>query len=181
VSPPDSVVNGEKVQIASGYYGRRGRNEFPSAVAHKNHLSKRMAGAFTILSMALLPDARLDQIISGPPLKFRATYKEAGRLEARPNGRTELGGNWLDMFHDPSTECPRRTSQCSSNQNLKAGRSPIYAGSRACPLHNRADYFPTLSGGASATRNKISNNRPSQLHHQWSDVQRLSNSLRTFV
>src|SRR5260370_16082915 len=65
------------------------------------------------------------------------------------------------MFHDHQVNALEEQVNVS-NQNLKAAEAQ-YTQARALVRYYRADYFPTLSGGASATRNKISNNRPPSL------------------
>jgi NodT family efflux transporter outer membrane factor (OMF) lipoprotein len=96
-----------------------------------------------------------------PTAEVPSAYKELGNWkEAQPNEQN-LGGNWWEMFQDPQLNSLE--SQVNvSNQNLKAAEAQ-YTQARALLRYNRAAYFPTLSGGASASRNKISNNRPPSL------------------
>jgi NodT family efflux transporter outer membrane factor (OMF) lipoprotein len=96
-----------------------------------------------------------------PAAEVPTAYKELGNWkEAQPNDQ-HLGGNWWEMFHDPQLNALE--SQVNiSNQNLKAAEAQ-YTQARALLRYNRAAYFPTVSAGASASRNKISNNRPPSL------------------
>src|SRR4029077_11170397 len=48
-----------------------------------------------------------------------------------------------------------------SNQNLKAAEAQ-YTQARALVRYNRADYFPTVAAGASASRTRVSKNAPPQ-------------------
>jgi len=134
---------------------------FPRLWHTKNHLSKRMAGAFTILSMALFAGCAVGPNYKRPAAEVPATYKEAGNWKPAQPDEQNLGGNWWEMFHDPQLNALEEQVNVS-NQNLKAAEAQ-YTQARALVRYNRADYFPTLSGGASATRNKISNNRPPSL------------------
>jgi NodT family efflux transporter outer membrane factor (OMF) lipoprotein len=96
-----------------------------------------------------------------PTAEVPATYKELGNWkEAGPNDRN-LGGNWWEMFQDQQLNALELQVNVS-NQNLKAAEAQ-YTQARALVRYNRAAYFPTLSGGANASRNKISNNRPPSL------------------
>jgi NodT family efflux transporter outer membrane factor (OMF) lipoprotein len=96
-----------------------------------------------------------------PAAEVPTAYKELGNWkEAQPNDQ-HLGGNWWEMFQDPRLNALE--SQVNiSNQNLKAAEAQ-YTQARALLRYNRAAYFPTVSAGASASRNKISNNRPPSL------------------
>src|SRR6266852_6900030 len=96
-----------------------------------------------------------------PAAQVPPAYKEAGNWkQAQPNEQN-LGGNWWEMFQDPQLNALE--SQVNvSNQNLKAAEAQ-YTQARALVRYNRAAYFPTISAGASATRNRISQNRPPSL------------------
>ncbi|HET6931516.1 MAG TPA: efflux transporter outer membrane subunit [Candidatus Acidoferrum sp.] len=134
---------------------------FPRLWHTKNHVSKRMAGAFTVLSMALIAGCAVGPNYKRPAAEVPATYKEAGNWKPAQPNEQNLGGNWWEMFHDPQLNALEEQINVS-NQNLKAAEAQ-YTQARALVRYNRADYFPTLSGGASASRNKISNNRPPSL------------------
>jgi NodT family efflux transporter outer membrane factor (OMF) lipoprotein len=96
-----------------------------------------------------------------PTAEVPTAYKELGNWkQAQPNDQN-LGGNWWEMFQDAQLNALE--SQVNvSNQNLKAAEAQ-YTQARALLRYNRAAYFPTLSAGADASRNKISNNRPPSL------------------
>jgi NodT family efflux transporter outer membrane factor (OMF) lipoprotein len=93
-----------------------------------------------------------------PTAEVPTAYKELGNWkEAQPNDQN-LGGNWWEMFQDPQLNALE--SQVNvSNQNLKAAEAQ-YTQARALLRYNRAAYFPTITAGADASRNRISNNRP---------------------
>src|SRR6202040_3767447 len=96
-----------------------------------------------------------------PTAEVPTAYKELGNWKpAQPNDQN-FGGNWWEVFQDPQLNALE--SQVNiSNQNLKAAEAQ-YTQARALVRYNRAAYFPTLTGGANASRNKISNNRPPSL------------------
>jgi NodT family efflux transporter outer membrane factor (OMF) lipoprotein len=116
-----------------------------------------------LLAIALL---QFSGCTVGPEYKRPAAavppaYKEAGNWkQAEPNDQN-LGGNWWEVFQDPQLNA-LETQVNISNQNLKAAAAQ-YTQARAVLRYNRAAYFPSISGGASATRNKISSNRPPSL------------------
>jgi NodT family efflux transporter outer membrane factor (OMF) lipoprotein len=62
------------------------------------------------------------------------------------------------MFQDPQLNALEAQVNVS-NQNLKAAAAQ-YTQARALLRYNRAAYFPTITAGANASRNRISNNRP---------------------
>jgi len=96
-----------------------------------------------------------------PAAEVPATYKEAGNWKPAQPNEQNLGGNWWELFQDPQLNALEKQVNVS-NQNLKAAEAQ-YTQARALVRYYRADYFPTLSGGASASRNKISENRPPSL------------------
>jgi NodT family efflux transporter outer membrane factor (OMF) lipoprotein len=93
-----------------------------------------------------------------PAAEIPTAYKELGNWkQAQPNEQN-LGGNWWEMFQDPQLNALELQVNVS-NQNLKAAEAQ-YTQARALVRYNRAAYFPTITAGASATRNRISQNRP---------------------
>jgi NodT family efflux transporter outer membrane factor (OMF) lipoprotein len=96
-----------------------------------------------------------------PAAEVPASYKEVGDWkQAQPNDQS-LSGNWWEVFQDAQLNALE--SQVNvSNQNLKAAEAQ-YTQARALVRYNRANYFPSIGGGAGATRSKISNNRPPSL------------------
>jgi NodT family efflux transporter outer membrane factor (OMF) lipoprotein len=85
-------------------------------------------------------------------------YKEAGNWKpAQPNDQN-LGGNWWTIFQDPQLDALELQVNVS-NQNLKAAEAQ-YQQARAALQYNRADYYPTVTAGASASRTRVSAHRP---------------------
>jgi NodT family efflux transporter outer membrane factor (OMF) lipoprotein len=98
----------------------------------------------------------------GPKYKTPATptppaYKEIGEWKtAQPNDQN-LGGNWWEIFQDSQLNALEQQINVS-NQNLKAALAQ-YQQSRAVLRYTRADYFPTITAGPSASRERYSANR----------------------
>jgi NodT family efflux transporter outer membrane factor (OMF) lipoprotein len=76
---------------------------------------------------------------------------------AQPNDQN-LGGTWWTIFQDPQLDALELEVNVS-NQNLKAAEAQ-FRQARAVLRYNRADYYPTVTAGASATRTRVSANRP---------------------
>ena len=96
-----------------------------------------------------------------PAAEVPAEYKETGDWKtAQPNDQN-LGGSWWEIFQDPQLNTLEKQINVS-NQNLKAAEA-VYTQSRALLRYDRAAFYPAINGGAAATRNRISNNRPPSL------------------
>jgi NodT family efflux transporter outer membrane factor (OMF) lipoprotein len=122
---------------------------------------KRIAANVCVFSMLLVAGCTVGPNYRRPAAEVPPAYKEIGNWRpAQPNDQN-LGGNWWELFQDPQLNA-LETQVNISNQNLKAAEAQ-YTQSRAVLRYNRAAYFPSINGGASATRNKISNNRPPSL------------------
>jgi len=93
-----------------------------------------------------------------PVVETPTAYKEAGNWKpAQPNDQN-LGGNWWTMFHDPQLDALELQVNIS-NQNLKAAEAQ-YQEARAALRYDRADYYPTVTAGPSASRTRVSGNAP---------------------
>ncbi len=93
-----------------------------------------------------------------PPMQTPQVYKEAGDWKpAQPNDQN-LGGAWWTLFQDPQLDALEEQIK-GGNQNLKAAEAQ-FRQARAALRYNRADYFPTVTAGPSATRTLTSSNRP---------------------
>ena len=85
-------------------------------------------------------------------------YKEVGNWKpARPNDQN-LGGTWWTIFQDPQLDALELQVNVS-NENLKAAEAQ-YQQARAVLRSARADYYPTVTAGPSATRTRVSAHRP---------------------
>jgi NodT family efflux transporter outer membrane factor (OMF) lipoprotein len=93
-----------------------------------------------------------------PAVQAPPSYKEVGNWKpAQPNDQN-LGGTWWTMFQDPQLDALELQVNVS-NQNLKAADAQ-YRQARAVLRYSRADYYPTVTAGPSATRTRVSSNRP---------------------
>ncbi len=93
-----------------------------------------------------------------PAVPAPPAYKEVGDWKpAQPNDRN-LGGTWWTIFQDPQLDALELQVNVS-NQNLKAAAAQ-YQEARAALRYNRADYYPTVTVTPSATRTRVSANRP---------------------
>jgi NodT family efflux transporter outer membrane factor (OMF) lipoprotein len=92
-------------------------------------------------------------VVQAPP-----AYKEVGDWKpAQPNDQN-LGGTWWTIFQDPQLDALEQQINVG-NQNLKAAEAQ-YRQARAVLRYYRADYYPTVTAGLSATRTRTSVNRP---------------------
>src|SRR5271167_5174083 len=93
-----------------------------------------------------------------PIVDTPTAYKEAKDWKpAQPNDQN-LGGNWWTIFQDPQLDNLELQVNVS-NQNLKAAAAQ-YQQARAVLRYYRADYYPTVTAGPSATRTRVSANSP---------------------
>jgi NodT family efflux transporter outer membrane factor (OMF) lipoprotein len=113
-----------------------------------------------LLAIAAL---QLTGCVVGPKYHVPATpappaYKEVGDWKpAQPNDQN-LGGTWWTIFQDRQLDALELQVNVS-NQNLKAAEAQ-YRQSRAVLRYYRADYYPTVTAEPSATRTRVSANRP---------------------
>jgi NodT family efflux transporter outer membrane factor (OMF) lipoprotein len=112
-----------------------------------------------LTSMLLLAGCTVGPKYHRPPVDVPTAYKEtpANWKLAQPNEQ-HLGGNWWEMFNDAQLNALEEQVNVS-DQNLKAAQAR-YMEARAALRYNKADYFPTILGGASASRVRVSNNQP---------------------
>jgi NodT family efflux transporter outer membrane factor (OMF) lipoprotein len=123
--------------------------------------STRTMGSISVLSMLLFGGCTVGPKYRRPAAEVPVSYKEVGDWKPAQPDDQSLSGNWWEMFQDAQLNALE--SQVNvSNQNLKAAEAQ-YTQARALVRYNRANYFPSIGGGAAATRNKISNNRPPSL------------------
>jgi len=93
-----------------------------------------------------------------PVVQAPAAYKEVGGWKpAQPNDQN-LGGSWWTIFNDPQLNALEDQINVG-NQNLKAAEAQ-FRQARATLRYSRADYYPTVTAAPSATRTRVSANRP---------------------
>lgn len=110
------------------------------------------------VSVFLLSGCAVGPNYRTPTVDAPPAYKEAeGWKPAQPNDQN-LGGNWWTIFNDP--ELNKLEAEVNvSNQNLIAAEAQ-YQEARAALRYNRAEYYPTVTAGLSATRQRTSSRRP---------------------
>jgi len=93
-----------------------------------------------------------------PRYRLPPAYKEVGDWKpAQPNDQN-LGGAVVDDIQDPQLDALELQVNVS-NQNLKAAEAQFQQ-ARAVLRYYRADYYPTVTAGPSATRTRVSANSP---------------------
>jgi NodT family efflux transporter outer membrane factor (OMF) lipoprotein len=85
-------------------------------------------------------------------------YKEIGDWKPAQPSDQSLGGTWWTIFQDPQLNALEDQVNIS-NQNLKAAAAQ-YQQARSVLRYYRADYYPTVTTGPSATRTRVSANAP---------------------
>ena len=117
------------------------------------------AAAAVILGLILLSGCAVGPRYSKPSTVAPPAYKETppNWATAQPNDQTARGA-WWEIFQDPQLNLLEEQINVS-NQNLKAAQAQ-FAQARALVRFNRADYYPTVTAGASGTREHLSQNRP---------------------
>jgi NodT family efflux transporter outer membrane factor (OMF) lipoprotein len=132
-----------------------------SAARIQDRLRSRIAGSTCGLSMLILAGCTVGPNYKRPAAEVPPVYKEVGDWKpAQPNDQS-LSGNWWEIFQDSQLNTLEAQVNVS-NQNLKAAEAQ-YTQARALVRFQRADFFPTITAGASATRSRISNNRPASV------------------
>src|SRR5713101_2486677 len=111
-----------------------------------------------LATLLLLTGCAVGPRYQRPAVEVPPAYKEVGNWKtAQPNDQN-FRGNWWEIFQDPQLNVLEQQVTIS-NQNLKAAQAQ-YTQARAVLRYNRADYFPTVATAPSATRARVSSNRP---------------------
>jgi NodT family efflux transporter outer membrane factor (OMF) lipoprotein len=85
-------------------------------------------------------------------------YKEIGDWKEAEPLDTAARGDWWTVFQDPGLNA-LEAQVIPANQDLKAAFARLM-GARAVTRENRANLFPTIGVGPSATRERVSGNAP---------------------
>jgi len=135
---------------------KRSRNMPPCGIA------RQIPWLGTLLAIAVLELAGCTvgpkyhpPVVQAPP-----AYKEVGDWKPAQPNEQNLGGSWWTIFQDPQLDALEQQVNVS-NQNLKAAEAQ-FRQARAALRYYRADYYPTVTAGATATRQRISSRRPPQ-------------------
>lgn len=114
---------------------------------------------FAIAGLLTLTGCAVGPRYSRPPATTPQAYKETppNWKPAQPSDQADRG-NWWEIFQDPQlNELEGKVSV--SNESLKAAQAR-FVQARALVRFQRADLYPTMTAGVSATREHASQNRP---------------------
>jgi NodT family efflux transporter outer membrane factor (OMF) lipoprotein len=112
-----------------------------------------------LMGLLLLTGCAVGPRYSKPATPTAPGYKEvpADWKAAQPNDQIARG-KWWEIFQDPQLNALEEQINVS-NQNLKAAEAQ-FRQARALVRFNRAAYYPTVTAGASAARERVSQHRP---------------------
>ena len=116
------------------------------------------SGTLFVFCVIFLAGCSVGPKYQQPSVPTPPAYKETGDWHAAQPNDQRLGGNWWEIFNDPLLNSLEAQVNIN-NQNLKAAEAQ-FRQARAIFQYDRADKFPTITAGASATRTRVSSNRP---------------------
>jgi NodT family efflux transporter outer membrane factor (OMF) lipoprotein len=120
--------------------------------------SPKSVGALIAIAAFQLTGCVVGPKYHPPAVQAPPAYKEVGDWKPAQPNEQNLGGTWWTIFQDPQLDGLEAQVDVS-NQNLKAAEAQ-YRQARAVLRYYRADYYPTVTYGPSATRERISSRRP---------------------
>jgi len=121
---------------------------------------KKLApGGALFAALIILSGCAVGPRYSRAPASVPPDYKETPQnwKPAQPSDQA-LRGKWWEIYQDPQLNALEEKIDIS-NQSLKAAQAQ-FAQARATVRYNRAAYYPTITAGVSATRERYSANRP---------------------
>ncbi len=120
--------------------------------------SRLWLSSITLIGLALLSGCTVGPHYARPTAPVPPTYKEEppGWKTAQPSDQIAKG-KWWGIYQDPQLNALEEKVNVS-NQTLKASVAQ-FEQARAMVRQFRADYYPTVTAGASGSRNRISQNR----------------------
>ena len=133
-------------------------NRYRNTIPVQNPRQAPWLEALLLITLLQLTGCAVGPRYHTPTVQTPPAYKEVGDWKpAQPNDQN-LGGTWWTIFKDPQLDALELQVNVS-NQNLKAAEAQ-YRQARAALRYYRADYFPTVTAGFSATRTRVSSHRP---------------------
>jgi NodT family efflux transporter outer membrane factor (OMF) lipoprotein len=122
-------------------------------------LGQRNSWPWMVVGLFALSGCVVGPHYSRPPAPVPNQFKETppNWKQAQPSDQLQRG-KWWEIYQDPELNHLEERIEVS-NQNLKAAQAQ-FDQARALLRLNRADLYPTISGGVSATRERLSANRP---------------------
>ena len=118
-----------------------------------------LRGGALFAGLMLMSACAVGPRYSRPQAPAAPEYKETppNWKPAQPADQT-LRGKWWEVYQDPQLNALEEKINIS-NQTLKAAQAQ-FDQARATVRYNRANYYPTITTGVSATREHFSGNRP---------------------
>ncbi len=133
-------------------------NRYRNTISVQNPRQAAWLEALLLMTLLQLTGCAVGPKYHTPTVQTPPAYKEVGDWKpAQPNDQN-LGGTWWTIFQDPQLDALELQVNVS-NQNLKAAEAQ-YRQARAVLRYYRADYYPTVTAGFSATRTRVSSHRP---------------------
>jgi NodT family efflux transporter outer membrane factor (OMF) lipoprotein len=125
-------------------------------------LRRRLAGGALFVGLIVICGCAVGPRYSRPSAPVPTDYKETPQnwKPAQPADQT-LRGKWWEIYQDSQLNALEEKINIS-NQSLKAAEAQ-FVQARATVRYNRADYYPTVTAGVSAMRDRYSGNRPLNL------------------
>jgi NodT family efflux transporter outer membrane factor (OMF) lipoprotein len=122
-------------------------------------LNHRLFGALLAIFFLALFGCAVGPRYSRPPAPAPTDFKETppNWKQAQPSDQV-LRGKWWEIYQDPELNALEEKINVS-NQSLKAAQAQ-FDQARALLRYYRADLYPTINTGVSATRERFSTNRP---------------------
>jgi NodT family efflux transporter outer membrane factor (OMF) lipoprotein len=127
-------------------------------ILFENAPHPRWPAVLAAVALLQLSGCTVGPMYHTPVVETPPAYKEVGDWKpAQPNDQ-KLGGTWWTVFQDTLLDALELQVNVS-NQNLKAAEAQ-YQQARAVLRYYRADYYPTVTAGPSASRARVSANAP---------------------
>lgn len=123
-----------------------------------NRLCIRLAAVPSLASL-LLGGCTVGPKYVRPPANVPPQYKEAGNWIPAQPGDEISKGQWWQIYGDPQLNALEEQVTVS-NETLKAAQAQFLE-ARAAVRVARAPFFPIVTGGASLSRTRTSQNKPS--------------------
>jgi len=119
-----------------------------------------MAAAFLLASCTVGPKYSKPAVPVAPTYSEQppTAYKEANGWKAAQPGDSAIRGEWWELFSDARLNALEEQVG-PANQTLKAAEAN-FRQARAAIKYNRSFLFPTISAGATISRNRVSTNSP---------------------
>lgn len=121
--------------------------------------AKKLSSGGILLGLLVLAGCTVGPRYSRPAAPAPTDFKETppNWKQAQPSDQM-LRGKWWEIYQDPQLNALEEKVDVA-NQSLKAAQSQ-FEQARALVRYSRADLYPTIGAGVSATRERLSGNRP---------------------